>query len=86
MGSQIGVIIGFFRIAYGEVGIDAFMDAVDGVGSLGWSGPALVGNGSWHAHTSAVSWAPGRIDVFNFRGDDRALYHNWWDGSTLEWT
>jgi C1A family cysteine protease len=71
---------GFFRIAYGEVGIDAFMDAVHGVGSLGWGGPALVGDRSLFGHPSAVSWAPGRIDVFNF-GDDRALYHNWWDGS-----
>ena len=29
---------------------------------------------------AAVSWGEGRIDLF-WRGDDRALWHRWWDGT-----
>jgi C1A family cysteine protease len=75
---------GYFRIAYGEVGIDAFMDAVDGVGSLGWGGPESLTSGTWDTtwdtDPSAVSWGPGHLDIFGI-GTDSALWHKWWDGA-----
>ena len=33
---------------------------------------------------AAVSWGPGRIDVFA-RGTDNALYHKWYDGNWSGW-
>jgi hypothetical protein len=33
---------------------------------------------------SAVSWAPGRLDVF-FRGPDHHLWQAWWQGGNWNW-
>ena len=43
----------------------------------GWE---RLGDAPMEGAPTAVSWAPGRLDVF-VAGADRALYHKWWDGS-----
>jgi C1A family cysteine protease len=74
---------GFFRIAYGQAGIDRefpFWTAGNVVlpASSQWHGWESLG-GQLSSAPAAVSWGANRIDVFG-RGTDNALWHKWWDG------
>ncbi len=75
---------GFFKIAYGQAGIDTefpFWTASGVVlpSFVGWHGWESLG-GSITSKPSAVSWGPNRIDVVA-RGLDSAVWHRWWDGT-----
>jgi hypothetical protein len=80
---------GFFKIAYGEAGIDSDFPfwGVQGVvlpKIHQWQGWESLG-GILTSRPSAVSWGPDRIDVV-VRGTDSAVAHRWWDGNTwLGW-
>jgi C1A family cysteine protease len=76
---------GFFKIAYGEAGIDTEFPFWTAQGVIlpntgprwqGWEGLS----GTITSRPSAVSWGPNRIDVVA-RGTDSAVWHRWWDGS-----
>lgn len=75
---------GFFRIAYGQCGIDTdfpFHWARDvTLPGVIWSGWESLG-GKLTSRPQAVSWAANRIDVV-VRGDDSAVHHKWWDGTS----
>ena len=78
---------GFFKIAYGEAGIDSefpFWTAQGVVLPLQhqWQGWESLG-GIITSRPSAVSWGPDRIDVVA-RGTDSAVWHRWWDGSSWQ--
>jgi C1A family cysteine protease len=75
---------GFFRIAYGEAGIDSEFPFWTAQGVIlpairDWHGWESLG-GQITSRPSAVSWAANRIDVVA-RGLDSAVWHRWWDGS-----
>jgi hypothetical protein len=82
---------GYFRIAYGEAGIDSefpFWTAsgviLPSTTSASWKGFESLG-GLISSTPRAVSWGPNRIDVVA-RGMDSAVWHRWWDGSNwLGW-
>jgi C1A family cysteine protease len=75
---------GFFKIAYGEAGIDSEFPFWTAQGVVlpapphGWHGWESLG-GTITSRPSAVSWAANRIDVVA-RGTDSAVWHRWWDG------
>ncbi|WP_053227714.1 C1 family peptidase, partial [Solirubrobacter soli] len=67
---------GFFRIAYGDCGIDSAMWAADNVALPGgWSGWASEG-GVLTSNTTVARNADGRLEAFA-RGTDNALWHKW---------
>ncbi len=75
---------GFFKIAYGEAGIDSEFPFWTTSGVIlpvthGWQGWENLG-GQITSRPSAVSWAANRIDVVA-RGLDSACWHRWWNGS-----
>lgn len=75
---------GFFKIAYGEAGIDTEFPFWTARGVVlpvvhGWHGWENLG-GQITSRPSAVSWANNRIDVVA-RGLDSAVWHRWWDGN-----
>lgn len=76
---------GFFKIAYGEAGIDTEFPFFTAQGIVlptpphGWSGWESLG-GIITSKPDAVSWGPNRIDVVA-RGADSACWHRWWNGS-----
>lgn len=75
---------GFFKIAYGEAGINTefpFWTASQIVLPLthGWQGWESLG-GILTSKPSAVSWGPNRIDVV-VRGTDSAVWHRWWNST-----
>ena len=74
---------GFFKIAYGEAGIDTEFPfwTAEGVilPAVPWFGWESLG-GKITSKPSAVSWGPNRIDVVA-RGLDSAVWHRWWDGT-----
>jgi hypothetical protein len=75
---------GFFKIVYGEAGIDSEFPfwTTGGVvlpATHGWHGWESLG-GQITSTPNAVSWAADRIDVVA-RGLDSAVWHRWWDGS-----
>ncbi|WP_394823871.1 C1 family peptidase [Pendulispora albinea] len=75
---------GYFKIAYGEAGIDTEFPFWTAQGVVlpsgrGWQGWENLG-GQITSKPSAVSWGPNRIDVVA-RGLDSAVWHRWWDGS-----
>ena len=80
---------GFFKIAYGEAGIDAEFPFWTAQGVVlpavhGWQGWESLG-GQITSRPSAVSWAANRIDVVA-RGLDSGVWHRWWDGASwLGW-
>jgi C1A family cysteine protease len=80
---------GFFKIAYGEAGIDSEFPfwTVTGVHlppTRPWKGWESLGGGL-SSRPSAVSWGPKRIDVVA-RGTDSAVWHRWWIGTVwLGW-
>ncbi|MBZ5675578.1 MAG: C1 family peptidase [Acidobacteriia bacterium] len=75
---------GFFKIAYGQCGIDTNYAFSTAQGVIlpapphGWSGWEGLG-GQITSKPDAVSWGPNRIDVVA-RGLDSACWHRWWDG------
>ena len=74
---------GFFKIAYGEAGIDTEFPFWTARGVIlpaepRWQGWEGLG-GFLTSSPSAVSWGPNRIDVVA-RGRDSAIWHRWWDG------
>src|SRR2546423_541786 len=74
---------GFFRIAYGESGIDSEFPFWTAQGVVlpvthGWQGWESLG-GIITSRPQAVSWGPNRIDVLA-RGMDRALGPGGWAG------
>ncbi|MEN6368278.1 MAG: C1 family peptidase [Thermotogota bacterium] len=75
---------GFFKIAYGEAGIDTEFPfwTIQGVvlpAKAEWHGWESLG-GIITSKPSAVSWGANRIDVVA-RGTDSAVWHRWWDGT-----
>lgn len=83
-GSAWGSAGGFFKIAYGEAGIDTEFPFWTAQGVIlpvvhGWKGWESLG-GVITSKPSAVSWGPDRIDVVA-RGTDSAVWHRWWDGT-----
>ncbi len=75
---------GFFKIAYGEAGIDTEFPFWTAQGvvlpvTVGWRGWESLG-GTITSKPSAVSWGANRIDVVA-RGTDSAVWHRWWDGA-----
>jgi C1A family cysteine protease len=80
---------GFFKIAYGQCGIDSdfpFWTASGVVlpATSGWSGWESLG-GQITSTPRAVSWGANRIDAVA-RGLDSAVWHRWWNGSAwLGW-
>jgi C1A family cysteine protease len=75
---------GFFKIAYGQAGIDSEFPFYTASGVVlpathGWSGWESLG-GTLTSKPDAVSWGPNRIDVVA-RGTDSACWHRWWDGA-----
>jgi len=83
-GSGWGGAGGFFKIGYGEAGIDTEFPfwTVQGVVlpvTHGWQGWESLG-GIITSKPSAVSWGANRIDVVA-RGTDSAVWHRWWDGT-----
>jgi C1A family cysteine protease len=75
---------GFFKIAYGEAGIDSEFPFWTGSGVVlpvthGWQGWENLG-GLITSRPNAVSWGNNRIDVVA-RGLDSAVWHRWWDGN-----
>jgi C1A family cysteine protease len=85
-GTGWGAAGGFFKMAYGEAGIDTefpfwtdqgvVLPAADHV----WHGWESLG-GMITSKPSAVSWGENRIDIVA-RGTDSAVWHYWWDGSS----
>lgn len=78
---------GYFKIAYGEAGIDTDFPfwTAHGVAlpSLArWSGWEQLG-GQLTSQPNAVSSGPNRIDVVA-RGLDGAVWHRWWDGTSWQ--
>jgi C1A family cysteine protease len=77
---------GFFKIAYGEAGIDTEFPFWTASGvvlptpTYGWHGYENLG-GLLSSRPNAVSWGNNRIDVV-VRGMDSAVYHKWWNGSS----
>lgn len=74
---------GYFKIAYGEAGIDTEFPFWTAQGvvlpvSHRWQGWENLG-GIITSRPSAVSWGNNRIDVVG-RGTDSAVWHRWWDG------
>lgn len=80
---------GFFKIAYGEAGIDTEFPFWTATGVVlpvvhGWKGWENLG-GQITSRPQAVSWGNNRIDVVA-RGLDSAVWHRWWDGNAwLGW-
>ncbi|MFP5247853.1 MAG: C1 family peptidase, partial [Thermoanaerobaculia bacterium] len=80
---------GFFKIAYGQCGIDTTYPFWTANGVIvpvthGWSGWESLG-GVITSRPDAVSWGNNRIDAFA-RGADSAVWHRWWNGSSwLGW-
>ncbi len=79
---------GFFKIGYGEAGIDTEFPFWTGKGvqlpaQSGWSGWESLG-GIITSSPNAVSWASNRIDAVA-RGTDSAVWHRWWDGQWKGW-
>ncbi len=74
---------GYFRIAYGQCGIDTTYPFHWATGvklpSGNWSGWEDLG-GIITSRPTATSWGSNRIDAFA-RGLDSAVWHRWWDGS-----
>ena len=76
---------GFFRIGYGEAGIDTEFPfwTVQGVvlpdAGARWHGWESLG-GTITSKPGAVSWGSNRIDMVA-RGTDSAVWHSWWDGT-----
>jgi hypothetical protein len=77
---------GYFRIAYGQCGIDSTYPFywARGVALAGvkWSGWESLG-GTLTSRPQAVSWAANRIDVVA-RGNDSSVVHKWWNGSSWQ--
>lgn len=78
---------GFFKIAYGEAGIDTEFPfwTAQGViipATASWKGFESLG-GLITSRPNAVSWGPNRIDVVA-RGTDSAVHHRWWNGSSWQ--
>lgn len=77
---------GFFKIAYGQAGIDTEFPFWTASGvklpapAHGWHGYENLG-GLLSSRPNAVSWGPNRIDVV-VRGMDSAVYHKWWNGTS----
>lgn len=82
-GSTFGGAGGFFKIGYGEAGIDTEFPFWTAQGVVipthGWQGWSGLG-GIITSKPSAVSWGVNRIDVV-VRGTDSAVWHRWWDGT-----
>jgi C1A family cysteine protease len=80
---------GFFRIAYGEAGIDSEFPfwTVSGIRlppARPWKGWDTLGGGI-DSRPAAVSWGANRVDVVA-RGTDSAVWHRWWNGTAwLGW-
>jgi C1A family cysteine protease len=76
---------GFFKIAYGEAGIDSEFPFWTAQGVVlpvtphGWQGWESLG-GIITSKPNAVSWGADRIDAVA-RGTDSAVWHRWWDGA-----
>jgi len=75
---------GFFKIAYGEAGIDTQFPFSTAKGVVlpeqrRWHGWESLG-GIITSKPSAVSWGNNRIDAVA-RGTDSAVWHRWWDGT-----
>src|SRR5260370_318361 len=61
----------------------------------GWSDGQAWGPGEWfdpkaaldQQGLTAVSWGPGRLDIFTMKGDHTSLFHQWFDGQVWgsEW-
>lgn len=61
----------------------------------GWSDGRAWGPGEWfdpkaaldQQGLTAVSWGPGRLDIFTMKGDHTSLFHQWFDGQVWgsEW-
>jgi C1A family cysteine protease len=80
---------GFFRIAYGECGIDTSYGPYGAVGVTivqqgAWSGWASEG-GVLTSPVTAASNADGRLEVF-VRGTDNALWHKWQVAPNSGWS
>jgi C1A family cysteine protease len=74
---------GFFRIAYGQVGIETRVHAVDGVTRPG-GGWASLG-GQITTDPAVAQNHDGRLEVFA-RGTDNALWHNWQTSAGGGWS
>ncbi|AFD07337.1 C1 family peptidase [Solitalea canadensis] len=75
---------GFFKIAYGQCGIDTTYPFYGAQGVVlpaqkGWQGWESLGGGIT-SKPDAVSWDNNRIDVVA-RGLDSAVWHRWWNGT-----
>jgi hypothetical protein len=46
---------------------------------MSWNGPESLGGRPYGGPLSAVSWAPGRLDIFSVDADDGTLQHWWFD-------
>lgn len=78
---------GFFKIAYGQCGIDTEFPFWTGAGVVlpttsGWSGWESLG-GVITATPRAVSWGANRIDCVA-RNLGSSVSHKWWNGSTWQ--
>ncbi|MGE5221073.1 MAG: C1 family peptidase [Omnitrophica WOR_2 bacterium] len=75
---------GFFKIAYGEAGLDSEFPFWTASGVIlppdiiwhGWEdlGGVIIGP------PAVASWSQNRLDCFA-RGTDNHMYHKWWDGN-----
>jgi C1A family cysteine protease len=80
---------GFFRIAYGECGIDTSYGPYGAVGAsiveqAAWSGWASEG-GVLNSQITVGSNADGRLEAF-VRGTDNALWHKWQVAPNSGWS
>jgi C1A family cysteine protease len=76
---------GFFRIAYGQVGIDTWaVHGVDGVTVGPWGGWASQG-GVLTTEPVVAQNADGRLEVF-VRGTDNAMWHKWQTAPSNGWS
>jgi len=80
---------GFFRIAYGECGIDTSYGPYGAVGATvveasAWSGWASEG-GVLTSQITVANDADGRLEVF-VRGTDNALWHKWQVAPNSGWS
>jgi C1A family cysteine protease len=75
---------GFFKIGYGECGIDSEFPFWTAGGVQIPSVPRWYGwenlGGVLSSKPAVSSWAANRLDCF-VRGTDNAMWHKWWDGS-----
>ena len=81
---------GFFRIAYGECGIDSTMTAVDSVIGWYWFDHGMPANVTVSSSVGAIPvqdtpTASQRPYVFVV-GSDGKLWLRWWDGNNWYWS